>query len=57
MTADEASLLDELLDLDANLSAWEADFLEDMDAMRGRDLTEGQAGKLHEIARRTGLET
>ncbi len=56
MTADEELLLDELLEVESGLSTWEMDFLDDMNAMRGRELTDKQAAKLHEIARRLGLE-
>ena len=44
--------LDELLDADTGLSTWEIGFIEDMDKLRGRELTERQQSCLDRIAER-----
>lgn len=56
MTEDEAELLTDLLDLDSGFTEWEIDFLESLDRIRGRVLTDKQAVMLHDIARKVGLE-
>jgi len=56
LTEDEAELLTDLLDLDSGFTEWEIDFLESLDRIRGRVLTDKQAVMLHDIARKVGLE-
>ena len=42
MTRDELNMLDELLETDSGLTAWEMDFVESLDAHRQRALSEKQ---------------
>ena len=49
----DLSILDELLELDSGLSAWEMDFLESLDRQRGKDkFSEKQSETLLEICKR-----
>ena len=56
MTYDEIAMLNDLLDVTNGLSAWEVDFIEDLDKTRGAGngnaLTEKQHDKLFEIGER-----
>lgn len=57
MTEHEQSLLDDLLALDSGLTAWEVEFIDNLDKnWRGRDLTEKQEQVLHRIAKKADLE-
>ncbi len=50
MTKDEEQMLDECLDAESGLSAWELDFIDNLDHnWRGRDLTERQHETLERI--------
>ncbi len=48
MTHEEREMLDDLLDQDSGLTAWEIDFLESLDQWDG-DLTLNQSEKLKDI--------
>ena len=50
--ADWERLLEELLELESGLSGWEIDFLESLDGLRGRELTDKQLEKLWQIHER-----
>lgn len=54
----ELSLLDDLLDVEEGLSDWGVGFLESMKDLRdqGRDVSNIQIEKLHELAAQVGLE-
>ncbi len=52
MSDDDLRMLDELLDVEDGLTAWEMDFIESLNGRRGRELTESQADKLHQIFER-----
>lgn len=57
MTPKELSLVEELLELEAGLSAWEIEFLDNLDE-NWRDcdeLTDKQSRVLERIARKMGL--
>lgn len=50
MTEQEIAYLDDLLDVEAGLSGWELDFIENLDTQyRDRDLSEKQADTLRQI--------
>jgi hypothetical protein len=49
---DELDMLDELLDLESGLTAWEMDFLESLDRQRERKWSDPQRDKLSQIAER-----
>jgi hypothetical protein len=49
---DWESMLDELLELEQGLTGWEIDFLESLDKLRGRELSEKQLEKLTQIHER-----
>ena len=49
MNEDLLPKLDELLDAEDGLTAWEMDFLESLNKQRGREFTEKQADKLTAI--------
>ena len=52
----QEDLLDELLSLEEGLSGWEMDFLDNLDKnWRDRELTDNQADKLEQIAKKTGV--
>ncbi len=56
MTHDQESLLDDLLDTDdAGFTAWEMDFLENLDQERRKVLSEKQEVVLNRIATKAGL--
>jgi len=56
MNPDHESLLDDLLaDEDTGFTGWELDFLDSLDKVRSRPLSEKQAGVLYKLARRAGL--
>lgn len=52
MTTVQEDMIDELLNSEEGLSAWEIDFIEDLDRLRGRELTVRQADKLEDIWQR-----
>ena len=56
MTKTEEALLDDLLAVESGLSAWEIDFIDNLDGLRDRVLTPKQVDKMHDIARKVGLE-
>lgn len=45
-------VLDDLLNVESGLTAWEMDFIEDMDGKRGRQWTEKQIDCLDRIYKR-----
>lgn len=49
MNPNQIAMLDELLERESGLSAWELDFICDLDKRRDRPLTERQADKLLQI--------
>lgn len=51
MNDDHLPMLDELLDLEDGLTAWEVEFLESLNRQRGREFTEKQVSKLEAIYR------
>lgn len=55
MEENERTLLDDLIDAEDKLTAWEMDFVELLDGRRDRDLTVGQLDKLNQIAERCGV--
>lgn len=50
--ADALRKLDELLDAEDGLTAWEMDFIESLNTQRGRTFTNAQAEKLDQIFER-----
>ena len=57
MSAEQEQLLDDLLEKDNGLTAWELDFIESLDGQRERELSDKQDEALHRIARKVGLES
>ncbi len=56
MTADEQSLLDDLLAVESGLSGWEMDFIESLDRQcRELTLSPARKQKMDEIAEKVGL--
>jgi hypothetical protein len=56
MITDHVSVVEELLELEAGLTAWEIEFLDNLDEnWRDRELTESQSRALEGIARKMGL--
>lgn len=52
MNDDNLAKLDELLDVDEGLTAWEVEFIESLNQQRGRDWTERQLSTLERIYER-----
>lgn len=52
MTKDQESTLNDLLAAESGLTGWEMDFIDSLDLLRDRNLTEKQAEKLAAIAQK-----